>query len=254
MAAGDTCLIRQGTYRETVRLACSGTVSAPMIFSPYNGEAVTVSGCDGNLGLGRGMFAARLAVPVEYAGQKVEVRLDSPTGLLVGELITQSTGSWSIYQEQAADLTGATGIHDDHVVFRGGSGIGSFDWFEFRPVVGLQAEAAAATSGISLNGSTIGSCDNGDWVRFNGVSLDGGYALVQTGMAVPSSHAGQRVEIRLDSVTGPLVGTLVTTSTGGWGTYAEQYTQVTGAVGTHDIFIVFRGMSGIGSFDWFEFR
>ena len=46
MAPGDTCLIRQGTYRETVRPANSGTVSAPLIFSPYNGEAVTVSGCD----------------------------------------------------------------------------------------------------------------------------------------------------------------------------------------------------------------
>ncbi|MEY3895536.1 MAG: hypothetical protein RLZZ214_1055, partial [Verrucomicrobiota bacterium] len=46
MAPGDTCLIRQGTYRETVRPAASGTAAAPMIFSPYNDEAVTVSGCD----------------------------------------------------------------------------------------------------------------------------------------------------------------------------------------------------------------
>jgi hypothetical protein len=217
-----------------------------------NGDWVKFAGV--HLGLGRGMFVANLAVPVEYAGQKVEVRLDSPTGLQVGEITTQPTGSWSIYQEQAAYLSGATGTHDVYVVFRGGSGIGSFDWFEFRPLVGFQAEAAAAASGVSLNGSTIGSCDNGDWVRFNAVSLDGGYGLFQTRMAVPASSAGQRVEIRLDSVTGPLVGTLVTTSTGGWGSYLEQYTQVAGAVGTHDIYIVFRGGSGIGNFDWFQFE
>lgn len=217
-----------------------------------NGDWVKFSGV--NLGIGRGMFAANLAVPSEYAGQKIEVRLDSPTGLRVGEITTQSTGSWSTYQEQFAYLSGATGIRDVYVIFRGGSGIGSFDWFEFRPSVGFQAEAAAAMSGVGLTGSGIGSCDDGDWVKFNSVSLDGGYALFLTRMAVPASHAGQRVEIRLDSVTGPLAGTLITASTGGWWTYAEQYTQVSGAVGTHDIYVVFRGGSGIGDFDWFQFE
>ncbi|HEY8750071.1 MAG TPA: hypothetical protein VIM11_18955, partial [Tepidisphaeraceae bacterium] len=44
--AGDTVYIRGGTYRETVTPAHSGTASAPIIFEPYNGESVTVSGAD----------------------------------------------------------------------------------------------------------------------------------------------------------------------------------------------------------------
>src|SRR5258706_2067191 len=44
--AGDTVYIRGGTYRETVTPAHSGTAAAPIIFEPYNGESVTVSGAD----------------------------------------------------------------------------------------------------------------------------------------------------------------------------------------------------------------
>jgi hypothetical protein len=42
---GDTIYIRGGTYHETVTPP-SGTASAPIIFEPYNGELVTVSGAD----------------------------------------------------------------------------------------------------------------------------------------------------------------------------------------------------------------
>ena len=42
--AGDTVLVRGGTYRETIKPANSGTASARITFAPYNGETVTVSG------------------------------------------------------------------------------------------------------------------------------------------------------------------------------------------------------------------
>ncbi len=44
--AGDTVLIRQGIYRETVVPAASGTSSAPIIFKNYPGETATISGAD----------------------------------------------------------------------------------------------------------------------------------------------------------------------------------------------------------------
>jgi hypothetical protein len=46
MAAGDTCYIRQGVYRETVRPANSGSSGRPMVFARYQNEAVTVHGGD----------------------------------------------------------------------------------------------------------------------------------------------------------------------------------------------------------------
>ncbi|WP_135551216.1 right-handed parallel beta-helix repeat-containing protein [Paenibacillus cymbidii] len=46
MQAGDTCLVREGVYRETVRPAASGTAGAPIRFAAYPGETATISGCD----------------------------------------------------------------------------------------------------------------------------------------------------------------------------------------------------------------
>ncbi len=44
--AGDSCLIRGGTYRETVTPKASGTATARITFARYNDEQVTVSGAD----------------------------------------------------------------------------------------------------------------------------------------------------------------------------------------------------------------
>lgn len=43
---GDTCFIREGTYRETVVVPRSGQAGAPITFKPYLEETVTISGAD----------------------------------------------------------------------------------------------------------------------------------------------------------------------------------------------------------------
>jgi hypothetical protein len=44
--AGDTCTIRAGVYRESVRPAASGSATAPITFEAYRREEVTISGAD----------------------------------------------------------------------------------------------------------------------------------------------------------------------------------------------------------------
>ena len=44
--AGDTVYLRAGTYRETVTPAHSGTSAAPITYSAYNNELVTIDGAD----------------------------------------------------------------------------------------------------------------------------------------------------------------------------------------------------------------
>ncbi|MDF2921123.1 MAG: carbohydrate-binding cenc domain protein [Paenibacillaceae bacterium] len=46
MTAGDTALIREGIYYETVTVPESGTAAQPIRFAAYPGESVTVSGAD----------------------------------------------------------------------------------------------------------------------------------------------------------------------------------------------------------------
>lgn len=46
LAAGQTCLVRAGTYGETVTPAASGAPGQPIVFAPYGMEQVVVSGAD----------------------------------------------------------------------------------------------------------------------------------------------------------------------------------------------------------------
>jgi hypothetical protein len=46
MVASDICYVRQGTYRETVTPANSGTAGNPIGYKAYQGETVTIDGCD----------------------------------------------------------------------------------------------------------------------------------------------------------------------------------------------------------------
>jgi hypothetical protein len=64
---GDRCVIRAGTYRETIRPARSGTAAAPIKFQAYRGETVTVSGANSVNGwtLHSGnIYKATVALPV----------------------------------------------------------------------------------------------------------------------------------------------------------------------------------------------
>ena len=43
MLAGDTCYIRDGTYRETIIPANSGQIANPVVFTAYRDERVSRS-------------------------------------------------------------------------------------------------------------------------------------------------------------------------------------------------------------------
>jgi hypothetical protein len=43
---GTICLVRAGTYRETIKPSQSGTAALPILFKPYNNEKVLLSGAD----------------------------------------------------------------------------------------------------------------------------------------------------------------------------------------------------------------
>jgi hypothetical protein len=45
MKPGDVCILRKGTYRETVRPRNSGTAEGPLVFRAFPGETVVLSGC-----------------------------------------------------------------------------------------------------------------------------------------------------------------------------------------------------------------
>ncbi|NJM94348.1 MAG: carbohydrate-binding protein, partial [Cytophagales bacterium] len=117
----------------------------------------------------------------------------------------------------------------------------------------IQVESFDSQSGIQTNSVGIGYFDAGDWIRYNNVDFGSGAASVEVNIAVDNNYAGDQIEFRLGSTTGTLVGTLTVAGTGGWNAYQVQTATITGASGTHNLYLVGAGGEGIGNVDWFRF-
>jgi hypothetical protein len=58
---------------------------------------------------------------------------------------------------------------------------------------------------------------------------------------VASAAKGGKIELRLDKVDGPVIGTLPVSNTGGWDAWRLETAKVSGAQGVHDLYLIFRG-------------
>ena len=65
--------------------------------------------------------------------------------------------------------------------------------------------------------------------------------------------AGQKIVLHIDSLTGPTIASLVTTSTGSWSTYANESTSISKVTGVHSLYIQFVGSTGIANLQSFKF-
>lgn len=78
------------------------------------------------------------------------------------------------------------------------------------------------------------------YIKVAGVDF-GTPGATQFSATVASTTGSGRIELHLDKTDGPLIGTLPVAATGGWDTWRTITEPVSGASGTHDLFLVFRG-------------
>ncbi|RAV09899.1 polysaccharide lyase family 8 super-sandwich domain-containing protein [Paenibacillus contaminans] len=175
---------------------------------------------------------------------------DSESGLLNRMYSLDGGTTWQIYTSPLT-LEGSNTFIQIRSTDHAGN-VETAKSINLQPSIILQAESYDTMFGVSNGGTVIGNVDNGDWVAYSQVDLREGYNLFTARLGVPSG-TGKTVEIRLDSKTGPLVGTLAVQSTGSFVSFTEQTTSLTGASGVHDVYVVFKGGSGVGNFDWFKF-
>jgi xylan 1,4-beta-xylosidase len=163
----------------------------------------------------------------------------------------------------------------------GSSGYMDVDWFRLNDVPGsntptptttpsptptpsprsaftqIEAESYDNQSGIQTEtciegGENVGYIENGDYVVYNNVDFGSGAAGFQARTA--SATSGGNIEIRLDSLTGPLVGTCAVSGTGNWQTWTTTTCSVSGVSGKHDLYLKFTGGSGyLFNLNWFKF-
>ncbi|WP_422735338.1 ThuA domain-containing protein [Micromonospora sp. WMMD729] len=106
---------------------------------------------------------------------------------------------------------------------------------------GVQIVAGAAGHG----GAAVGYIDNNDWISFRPYNLTGVQSF-SARVGAPAGGGGT-LELRVDSPTGPLVGSATVTSTGGYANFATVTGGVTAPTGTRTLYLVFKGTG-----PWFD--
>ncbi|MEN8867306.1 MAG: carbohydrate-binding protein [Akkermansiaceae bacterium] len=114
------------------------------------------------------------------------------------------------------------------------------------PVTRMEAESYSAQSGVKsqttndIDGKeNVGWISNGDWIRFDDLSLAKN-SFARFRIARPSGTAQPRIEVRLNSPTGPIVGSADVPVTDGWQEWETIETNLTNIAGIYDVYLVFR--------------
>jgi hypothetical protein len=104
----------------------------------------------------------------------------------------------------------------------------------------------------SEGGDCVGYIENGDWIEFDNLNFGTGATSFEARVASPAS--GGNIELRLDSLTGTLIGTCAVTVTGDWQIWTTKTCGVSGASGTHKLYLKFTGGTGyLLNITWFKF-
>ncbi|WP_010250451.1 endo-1,4-beta-xylanase [Acetivibrio cellulolyticus] len=96
-------------------------------------------------------------------------------------------------------------------------------------------------------GKGLGYISNGDYLVYKNVDFGSGATSFK---ALVADQLTTNIELRLNSPSGTLIGTLPVAATGGWNTYTEQTCDISGVTGVNDLYLVFTGPVNI---DWFTF-
>lgn len=120
--------------------------------------------------------------------------------------------------------------------------------------VTMYKENGTETEECGEGGRNVSYIQNGDWIQVKGVDFKDGATEFEARVASNNANGGN-IEIRLDGVSGKLVGTLKVESTGGWQTYTTKTCSISGATGVHDVFFKFTGGSDyLLNFSWWKFN
>ena len=138
----------------------------------------------------------------------------------------------------------------------GAPAIGTLD-----PYRRVEAETMAWSEGVASEpndktGVYVSDIHNGDYIKVANVNFMSGGPR-SFGASVASALRGGVMEVRMDSVDGPLVAQLEVPGTGGWENW--RYIEVPAKMevpGVHDIYFVMKGRKGpkLFNFDYWQFK
>jgi len=128
-----------------------------------------------------------------------------------------------------------------------------------NPYQRVEAETIAWESGVKTAksdavGVYVTEIHDGAYIEVRNVDF-GSKGATSFLASIASPSEGGAIELRLDSLTGELIGTLKVTPSGAWDKWETQSCNVSDAKGVHDLFLKFTGGSGpLLNFDWWKFE
>jgi hypothetical protein len=214
------------------------------------------------------------------AGGKVELRVGSPSGSLIGSVAIPKTGGVGVYKPVGAVLPKPVkGVHDLYLKFVGGDdlscNIGKFrfqhlapnykppgpitPWIKRTPAVATPAGSFTAEShpddggNIRSEGGNITYIGNGNWVEYKGYDFGAGANFVTIQGASKSN--GGTVELRIGHPTnGRPLGSVAISGTGDFNNYQTFSSDLTRKIsGVQDLYLRFTG-EGWAIFNIKDFR
>jgi arabinoxylan arabinofuranohydrolase len=153
---------------------------------------------------------------------------------------------------QTTGVSGATGVHNLYLVFVGKKGIANVKWFTFTSTTVSTAptdKLATSTfdtldyaSGYGVDNDHYNgiSGDNGNWAEYGPIDFGTGVTRFEAEISGLAKYAG-KIQIRIDSPTGTVIGTLSVSGTGSWSKNTLQTTGVSKVTGIHSLYLVFDG-------------
>jgi hypothetical protein len=122
----------------------------------------------------------------------------------------------------------------------------------FGPTTGQCKGTTGGQQGTQTenNGTDVGFIEGGDALWYSGVVMDGANTLT---LHYAKGVDGGTIEVRLDSITGTLLGTFSPVSTGSWTTWQDGKVTLSAATSSHTLYLVATGSTaGILNLDWIE--
>ncbi|WP_313771831.1 carbohydrate-binding protein [Neobacillus niacini] len=225
---------------------------------------------DINFETGAAGFTAHVASGGQ--GGTIEVKLDSLDGPTAGVIDIPANGDWNKWFDVMANIddTVAVGIHDVYLVFHGVDGKDypcNLDWFTFTTVKGKASDAYGKLEAENYtSGTGIGTENSGGQTYLAGIfgtnHPNAMYNYIDFGDTSPaqfhvnaaSDTSGGTIEVRIDSMNGPVIATADVSGTGGWQNFEVISTDVTTPItGKHIVYLLFKGDSWLYNLDKFTF-
>jgi len=122
----------------------------------------------------------------------------------------------------------------------------------------IEAESFSENQGGQVEttavGKNLGYLTDGSFFRYPNVNFGSGANSAHLMVSTEADQAGMRIEVRIDSLSGPILGTLTMQSTGGWYNFVRQAININQVSGQHDVYLIIRAPANTsGNIDAFTF-